>query len=258
MIGNLYFTKDLVAIATEMNTIYVYGGSGQKMTAANKLLFKSLYAKNRSGVILEGINNADANTRGYDCNCLIKSVINTGTKGGYVTKPCPDVNIEAMFKGCTSISENMDEIEQGEYLVYGDMSHCGVYVGLVDGKRCAVESTSRFKNGVQLIDIDCEERKGMWKYHGKLTKYIDYPKPNTETLTLKAQGDIRLKAKKGDQNDFVKSFQEKLFRIGYSYVNPVGYFGDDTEKAVRDFQNKNGISGTGVIDTDTYNALLKS
>jgi len=253
--NNNEFVKQLLHIARETKTTYVYGGYGQKLTAANKLMFKTMYKKNREGVILEGINNADANTCGYDCNCLVKSTIN-GNKG-YTTKPCPDVNIEAMLKACTEVSEDMNNIELGEYLVYGDLSHCGVYVGIVDGKRCAVESTSRFENGVQVIDVDREERKGLWKYHGKLSKYIDYPKPNTSAANLKGYGDVRLRAAKGDESEYVKAIQNRLVYLGYTSVSPVGYYGDDTANAVKAFQNKNGLSGTGIVDVDTFNALIK-
>jgi peptidoglycan hydrolase-like protein with peptidoglycan-binding domain len=36
-----------------------------------------------------------------------------------------------------------------------------------------------------------------------------------------------------------------------------GDFGPATEKAVKDYQKKNGITVTGRVDVETYHAILK-
>jgi len=250
------FANKLIDIAKNQKTIYVLGGYGQKMTAFYKRYFKMMYSRNReSETISNGIDQADSNTSGYDCNCLVKSTIN-GNKG-YTTKPCADVNIQTMLTNCTDVSTDMDNIEIGEYLVYYDYSHCGVYVGIFDGHRMAVECTSRWDNGVQMIDIDREERKGMWKYHGKLSRYMDYPKANAEVDELKKYGDAFLNAKLGQQTAYIKAIQNVLVSKGYTYVSPVGYFGEDTQRAVKDLQSKAKIRVSGEIDTDTYYELIK-
>jgi len=256
MMNNLEFVDKLMAIKSSKTT-YALGGYGQPGTWNNKILFKSMYSKNRtSETISQGIAAADANTSLYDCNGLVKSTIN-GNKG-YTKSPCPDVNIEAMLKGCTDVSSDMSNIEIGEYLVYKDLSHCGIYVGEIDGIRYAVECTYRWLNGVQLISIDREERKDMWGQHGKLTKYIDYPTlASQHREDLKKYCDTYLLAANGAQSQYVQAIQYCLVDQGYNYVDPVGYFGNDTERAVRDFQAKNGITVSGIVDYDTINLLLK-
>lgn len=253
---NLEFAQKLIAIANS-DTTYALGGYGQKATTANKVLFKAMYSKNRtSETISTGIANATANTSMYDCNGLIKSTIN-GNKG-YTTSPCPDKNIEWMFNNCSELSSDMSEIEVGEYLVYSDLSHCGVYVGTIDGRRMAAECTYRWNNGVQLIDIDREERKGMWAHHGKLSKFITYPTAkDIHKAELKVYADRFLATSRGAQSRYVQAIQTCLVDNGYTYVDACGYFGDDTERAVKDFQSKSGISVSGVVDFDTINALVK-
>lgn len=256
---NLELANKLINIATEEKTTYVLGGWGQPLTPANKIKFKLMYAKNRDNkTIADGIAKADSNTYAFDCNCLVKSVIN-GWKNFNTHKPIEDngSTIDWMLANCTEVSTDMSKIEIGEYLAFKDKSHCGVYVGIIDGKRMAVECTYRWNNGVQLININREERKDMWGYHGKL-KWVNFPTAkDLHNAELKVAVNTLVDARKGIQSKYVQLIQYALVDRGCKYVDPVGYFGDDTEKAVKDFQAKNNIKSTGVVDLDTINALLK-
>lgn len=53
----------------------------------------------------------------------------------------------------------------------------------------------------------------------------------------------------------VRICQERLIELGYLTVKADGGYGEKTEKAVRDFQNANGIEETGVADNDTLTLL---
>lgn len=62
-------------------------------------------------------------------------------------------------------------------------------------------------------------------------------------------------AKKGDKSSYVKDLQEMLIKKGATIVAD-GDFGPKTERAVREFQSKSGLTVTGVIDTDTLNRMM--
>jgi putative chitinase len=62
-------------------------------------------------------------------------------------------------------------------------------------------------------------------------------------------------AKKGDNSPYVADLQNMLIRKGWA-LSSDGAFGPKTEQAVKEFQQKNGLSVTGSIDTDTLNKLL--
>ena len=59
----------------------------------------------------------------------------------------------------------------------------------------------------------------------------------------------------GDSGDTVKRVQQKLINWGYMSGSADGKYGAQTEKAVREFQKKNGIEQTGVAGDKTLAAL---
>ena len=63
---------------------------------------------------------------------------------------------------------------------------------------------------------------------------------------------------KGNQNDYVKEFQEILLKLGYDFseYGADGSFGNLTEAAVKKFQEANGIEADGEVGTLTWAALL--
>ncbi len=60
----------------------------------------------------------------------------------------------------------------------------------------------------------------------------------------------------GSRGDRVTTAQEKLKSLGYLKSNATGYFGSDTEKAVRSFQKTNNLSVDGKVGRDTWNKLM--
>jgi peptidoglycan hydrolase-like protein with peptidoglycan-binding domain len=60
---------------------------------------------------------------------------------------------------------------------------------------------------------------------------------------------------RGSENNDVLILQNVLVRSGFLHASPNGYFGYQTEAAVRYFQSVNGISATGVVGPLTRNAI---
>lgn len=157
---------------TEEPTLYVYGGFGQFLTEQWKEYFIAHYGFNRSVDAYgrnrrELIEAASSKTRGYDCVCLIKAVLN-GNKG-YKTEPCPDLSIGGILKRCTNVRTVSNSIlpTEGDFLVNDTMGHCGIYIG--NGN--VIEATYSGSDGVQ---VKRYAGRG-WKWAGELP-YLD-PEP---------------------------------------------------------------------------------
>lgn len=61
--------------------------------------------------------------------------------------------------------------------------------------------------------------------------------------------------KKGASGDTVKRIQEGLNNNGYN-LTVDGIWGDNTDKAIRDYQSKNGLTVDGIYGVNTHNALF--
>lgn len=61
--------------------------------------------------------------------------------------------------------------------------------------------------------------------------------------------------RRGDENARVKDMQRRLSELGYYTGKLDGYFGKETQVAVRAFQNAAGLEDTGVADPETLKAL---
>lgn len=181
------FAKKLKYVAENTKTLYVMGGWGQPLTESNKKMFIKNYSFNQKSDRYAAIMAATPDTFAFDCVCFDKSMLDgfcgdaTQQFGGATYgKPCPDVTIKDLLnRYCTDISTDMAKIQTGEFIVYKDYSHCGVYVG----DNLVVECTYRWEDGVQFTNINQAERKDMWGFHGKLTAFLDYeevpqPTPN--------------------------------------------------------------------------------
>ena len=64
--------------------------------------------------------------------------------------------------------------------------------------------------------------------------------------------------KRGDNNDDVRTVQERLEQLGYSPGGADGSFGYKTGEAVQAFQAAWSLPITGKVDEDTWNALFGS
>lgn len=174
-------SKEFVKIAKECaikyKTLYVLGCFGAPLNETNKKRYTSnlSYNKKRANII----NKAQYDTFGFDCVCLIKSILwgwngNVNkTYGGatYCSNNVPDVGADQIMNYCRSVSSNFSNIQEGE--IVHIKGHVGIYVG--DG--LVVECTPKWQNKVQLTvlkNIVATSGNGRtWNTHGKL-KFIDY------------------------------------------------------------------------------------
>ncbi len=62
--------------------------------------------------------------------------------------------------------------------------------------------------------------------------------------------------RRGDKAATVSAVQRKLRELGYFTANLTGYYGPITERAVRQFQEDNGITPTGQIEPTTWSLLF--
>jgi len=62
----------------------------------------------------------------------------------------------------------------------------------------------------------------------------------------------------GSENEAVKTVQKKLNSMGYLSAEATGYFGSETAKAVKNFQEKNKLTVDGKVGLATWNKLNSS
>lgn len=62
-------------------------------------------------------------------------------------------------------------------------------------------------------------------------------------------------AKKGDNSSYIADLQTMLIKKGWA-LSADGAYGPKTEQAVKEFQQKNNLTVTGFIDTNTLNKLM--
>ena len=84
------------------------------------------------------------------------------------------------------------------------------------------------------------------KTKGHTVAVISVPSTNSDDGTLK----------KGSKGDKVKELQTKLNKVGYNLVVD-GSFGSATEKAVKEFQKKYGLTVDGIVGPNTTKKLDK-
>ena len=245
LLNNYEFVNELKSIANNNKTLYVMGCFGAPMTAANKIRYTNNHDYNRKSTRSAMIKSSSADTFGFDCVGLIKGVLwgwngeENDIYGGakYASQGVPDINADTMIARCKDISTDFTSIEVGEAVWIP--GHIGVYIG--GGK--VVECSPQWRNGVQITS------KRKWQKHGKLP-YITYSLKGENTVNIELS--VLKSNSRGDQ---VKALQRLL--VGYGYDLKVdGVFGTVTDRTVRTFQRKYGLSADGVVGTKTWGKLL--
>lgn len=216
------------------------GCFGIPLTSKNKILYTNNHEYNRKSSRAAMIKSASEDTFGFDCSGLIKAVLwgwNTSSGVKYASNGVPDINADTMITRCTDVSTDFSTIEIGEAVWLP--GHIGVYIG--DGK--FIESTPQWKNGVQITS------RKTWRKHGKLP-YIIYNEKGATTVSVELN--ILKTNSHGEQ---VKTLQRLLVGFGYD-LKVDGAFGSITDRTVRTFQCKHGLSADGIVGAKTWSKLL--
>ena len=176
------FVNKAVWIACDLKTLYVMGCIGAPMTAANKQRYIEHHEYNRRPGPKAAILAASDDTFGFDCVCLIKSILwnfagdKTKTYGGavYCSNGVPDIGADSIINVCSGVSTTFkaSDMVPGELL--WKTGHVGIYIG--DGK--AVECTPSWTNCVQITDVanilsTGDRPSRTWTKHGRLP-YVVY------------------------------------------------------------------------------------
>lgn len=242
-LNNYQFVSELKSIANK-KTLYVMGCFGAPLTSANKVRYTNNHSYNRQSSRSAMIKSASSDTFGFDCVGLIKGVLwgwngSNELYGGakYSSNGVPDINADTMIACCEDVSTDFSAIEIGEAVWIP--GHIGVYIG--DGK--VVECSPQWRNGVQITS------KRKWHKHGKLP-YIIYSANGANVVNIELN--ILKTNSRGEQ---VKTLQRLLLGFGYD-LKIDGVFGTITDRHVRAFQRKNGLSADGIVGAKTWNKLL--
>lgn len=242
--------EDFIAMlrkALNSKTLYVLGGWGAPLTAANKTRFinKNAYNKKRHSMI----EAATADTFAFDCVNVGKAILwgwtgdKTKTNGGaiYGSNGCPDTNANGMFKNyCYDRTSDFSHIEVGECLWMD--GHYGYYIG----NGLAIECTPKWKNGVQITAVgNIGKVDGYptrtWTQHGKW-QLLDYTKQKPVPV-------YRLYNHNGGMHHFTPSEPEKkaLVKLGWKYE---GIAWRSPAKGLPVFQLYNKKNGDHLLTTN--------
>lgn len=172
------FAITCMNIAQNFKTIYVMGCLGRPMTPGYKEQMYNHHEYNRRANKWKHIKAAESDRFGFDCVCLIKSVIwgwdGNLEDGGisYGSAGLPDIGTETIMSStyCNDISTDMSNVQTGEILWCP--GHVGVYLGCDRVAEC----TPAWRNCVQISTLRQTVSgygKQKWRKHGKL-KVLTY------------------------------------------------------------------------------------
>ena len=254
-------------LATQYKTLYVMGCFGAPMTEKNRKRYADNHAYNRQKSRADKIRQADENTFGFDCVCMIKGLLwgwrgdNSKTYGGakYKANGVPDSGADSLFRKCGEQSEDFSCVEIGEAVWLE--GHIGIYIG--DG--LAVEASPKWADGVQITACN-REKEGYhtrtWSKHGKLP-YICYDGYTLARLRrevgLVTEGEALpiLSERENRIHILVYLAQKRLKALGFADFEADGVFGPRTCAAVEAYQRDQGCAVTGKLDEATWNCLLE-
>ena len=256
-------------LATDYNTLYVLGCIGAPMTDLNKERYIKHQTFNQKAARKKKINAASAGTFGFDCVCMIKSLLwgwsadPSRSYGGatYLSNNVPDVNADGMIALCKDVSTDFSNIQVGEAVWI--KGHIGIYIG----EGLVVECTYNWKDGVQITAahnigtrVGYNGRK--WTKHGKLP-WVSYEiVPKLDTITADYTLGMRI-LREGCQGEDVRALQILLKGNGYDLgtAGPNkdgvdGEYGPKTKAAVQGYQHCESLEEDGVAGHDTMSHIL--
>ena len=212
----------------------------------------------------------------WDCSGLLKGILwGYPENGKYASNGVLDQNADTIISNCLNVSNDFSNIEVGE-IVWIE-GHMGIYIG----NGYVIEATPKWNNGVQITtykNISNGQKERKWLKHGK-SPYIKYPQVDsienwivrlqsecnnqgfsnqnvdgiTGTVTLKGCPLLLNKS----QGNITALVQERLNSLGYDCGDIDGINGNNTQKAIKSFQQDNGLQVDGIVGKNTWKCLLK-
>ena len=249
-----------------------------KAIASRKTFYKNKYPFNLCYI------NADGRTSA-DCSNLVKAILNgydvNKRDVGYYQRDLSntgDCTESELLAQCTDVSQDFKNIKAPAILYM--QGHIGTYIGITpDNRFNVIECTcaKQIGNGVcySWIDQDGTRRSEnggkpivlsngtyqRWTHYGYPTKWVAFnttsnaPQPPT-TSENKSSDDFNYPTlKKGDKGESVKALQRLLLKKGYDPKGIDGDFGNNTEAALKAFQQK--VFVDGIAGEQTWKELLK-
>ena len=143
----------------------------------------------------------------------------------------PDITIKAIAGGCKNVSSDFSKVKAGEFLWNDDFSHCGICVGMVDGKLCKVEASPSWKDGVQLFPMNGGNR---FAYHG-MSVYVEDDIVEAEAVNSSVVYPV-IPVEKGSKGDHVLRVQIILKGLDYYLGDLDGDAGNQTHNAIVSYQ----------------------
>lgn len=211
-----------VDVAKNYKTLYVMGCYGAPLTDTNKTTYCNNHSYNRNTTRTAMIKAASADTFGFDCSNLVKSILwgwsgdKSKTYGGakYASNGVPDLNANTLITKCKDVSTVFSSIEIGEFLWCE--GHCGIYIG--DG--LAVECTPKWRNCVQITAVaNIGSKSGYnaraWSKHGKLP-YVSYDNKTAVNSPAKSVEEVAKEVIKGLWGNGAER-KNRLVSAGYDY-----------------------------------------
>ena len=204
--NNFELASKCIGIALNHKTLYVLGGIGFPMTATMKRRCMEQYSYNAKRS--KYINAATAETFGFDCVGIIKSILwgwngdKNAVYGGakYASNGVPDIGADYMITLCGGQSTDFSNIEIGEAV--WKKGHIGVYIG----NGLAVECTPAWDNKVQITAVaNIAKSKAYnnrtWTKHGKLpwVKYFPVGDINFDGRVTSEDARLALRASVGSE-----------------------------------------------------------
>lgn len=231
-------SKITIHHAAVVNASLVGLGNGFANPARRASSNYGIDSNGKIGMYVEEKNRAWTSSNSENDNMAI--TIEVANSSGSPDWKVSDAAYEALIALCVDICKRNDIKE----LVYtGDKSGNLTRHNMFAATTCpGPYLQSRFSNIAERVN----------KELGKTTTTTNNNKPTTNNGVV-VELDILRRGSKGKQ---VKTLQS-LLSIGGIPLDIDGSFGPATEKAVIQYQSKNGLVADGIVGTKTWNALLK-
>ena len=243
-----------------------------KAIASRRTYYKNKYPDNLCYIHADGRTSAD-------CVNLVKAILNgydvNNKTVGYYQRDLSntgDCTESGLLNQCSGISSDFKKISAPALLYMS--GHIGTYIGITpDNRFNVIECTTAFGGGViySWVDQDGTRRSenggkpivqkdgtyNRWTKYGYLTPWVSYNKTETPkpVQTQPPTTNERPILKKGSKGAYVIELQKLLKAKGYDPKGIDGDFGNNTQAAVKKFQEAKFV--TGVVDNNTWNELYK-